>query len=269
MASIPIAAARAREIHPQAHAVLYARVSTDAQARSGLGLDAQRAAMRAFARDKLRLPIRSEHADEGLSGALPLEKRPGLLDAINALRRRAGDVLVVATRDRLGRDVLNVALIEDLVAKKGARIACAAAGEEISGDDATRVMVQGILDVLAQYERSLIALRVRKALQAKRARGESAGALPYGYRIKPGTGHATATGAASGTLVPVPKELAALEVIRELRAGGASLRAIAAELARRGIPPKAGGKATGGRWQASSVRSVLRTAAAGGTTGGA
>jgi resolvase-like protein len=53
-------------------------------------------------------------------GGLAIEDRPVLLDAVAALKR--GDVLLVAKRDRLGRDVIAVAMIERLVAKRGARV---------------------------------------------------------------------------------------------------------------------------------------------------
>lgn len=56
--------------------------------------------------------------DAGTSGSLAIEDRPVLLDAVTALKR--GDVLLVAKRDRLGRDVIAVAMIERLIAKRGA-----------------------------------------------------------------------------------------------------------------------------------------------------
>ena len=48
----------------------------------------------------------SVHEDLGLSGGTPLEKRPGLLAAPDALRQQAAGILLVAKRDRLARDVM-------------------------------------------------------------------------------------------------------------------------------------------------------------------
>src|SRR4051794_29844338 len=87
----------------------YLRVSTDQQADSGLGLEAQRGAVLKTA-ERLDLPLTDVFTDAGLSGALDLEDRPSLFAAVQALKR--GDVLIVAKRDRIGRDLIGVATIE-------------------------------------------------------------------------------------------------------------------------------------------------------------
>ena len=84
-----------------ARAVGYIRVSTDQQRDSGLGLDAQRAAIQQAA-SRHQLTVADVFADAGLSGSLRIEDRPALADTLNALRR--GDTLIVAKRDRLARD---------------------------------------------------------------------------------------------------------------------------------------------------------------------
>jgi hypothetical protein len=53
--------------------------------------------------------------------------------------------------------------------------------------------------------------------------------------------------------MPCPSELATIGVMKDLKAGGLSFRAIAEELTRRGIPTREGGE----RWQHSSVRRIL------------
>mgnify|MGYP001457642550 CR=1 FL=1 len=95
----------------------YIRVSTDEQTASGLGLEAQEAAIRARYDT-----VASTYRDEGYSGAD--SKRPALLACIDALRR--GDVLAVAKRDRLARDVFLSAWIQKEVKRRGARIESAA-----------------------------------------------------------------------------------------------------------------------------------------------
>lgn len=221
-------------------AVGYLRVSTTGQAESGLGLEAQRASVDATAA-RLGLPLVAVHSDEGLSGSLGLEDRPGLLAAVGELRR--GDVLVVAKRDRLGRDVVNVALLERIVGRKGARIV-SAAGEGTETDGPTGQLMRTLVDAFGAYERALIATRTKLALGAKRARGERAGTVPYGFAAD-----------AAGKLSPIPAELATLETIRDRREAGASWRMIAAELNARGIPAK-----KGGAWVHTAVRSVAGTA---------
>ncbi len=204
----------------------YLRVSTDAQADSGLGLEAQESAIAATA-TRLGIPLAEVFTDSGVSGALDLENRPSLFAAVNALKR--GDILIVAKRDRIGRDVVGVAMIERAVVRKGARIV-SAAGEGTDGTDAASVLQRQILDVFGEYERRLIGQRTKAALKAKRARGERAGNVPFGYQLHPD----------GPTLAENPAERAVMAVLTELRAAGYSLRQIADELNRQGFTTRRG-----------------------------
>jgi DNA invertase Pin-like site-specific DNA recombinase len=204
----------------------YLRVSTDSQADSGLGLEAQRAAVEASA-TRLGLPLVDVLTDAGLSGSLDMKDRPGLFAAVQSLKR--GDVLIVAKRDRLGRDLIGVALIERSITRKGARV-ISAAGEGTEGTDASAMLQRQILDCFGEYERRLIGQRTRAALRAKRERGERAGNLPFGYSLK-GDGR---------TLDRNEAEQTVLSILAELRSAGYSQRAIAAELNRQGFTTRRG-----------------------------
>jgi DNA invertase Pin-like site-specific DNA recombinase len=88
--------------------VAYYRVSTPKQGRSGLGLDAQRAAIRRFADDQ-GLTISAEYIEiETGKGADALERRPVLAKALRTARKDKCAV-VVAKLDRLSRDVAFIA----------------------------------------------------------------------------------------------------------------------------------------------------------------
>src|SRR5215203_3029204 len=104
------------------------RVSTDEQS---LGLRAQEDACRAFAAGQ-GWELTGVHTDEDVGGATGLDRWPGLLDALAELE--AGGVLLVAKRDRLGRDPLVIAMIEAAVARKKGRV-LSAAGEGTADDD--------------------------------------------------------------------------------------------------------------------------------------
>src|SRR5436190_2047236 len=78
-------------------AVFYRRCSSDEQAESGAGLGAQLDACRAHA-DRAGLEVAGDFSDEGIGGAAPIDKRPGLLDALALVGK--GDVLLVAKRDQ-------------------------------------------------------------------------------------------------------------------------------------------------------------------------
>ena len=204
----------------------YLRVSTDAQADSGLGLEAQRSAITAAA-GRLGLDLGDVFTDAGLSGALELEDRPGLFAAVNALKR--GETLLVAKRDRLGRDVVAVAMLERLTARKGARI-ISAAGEGTEGTDAASMLQRRILDAFGEYERLIIGQRTKAALKAKRDRGERAGNIPFGYSLN----------ADGRTLDANADEQHVIGLLRELKAAGYTLRQIADELNRQGFTTRRG-----------------------------
>lgn len=219
-------------------AIAYVRVSTDEQANSGLGLEAQLEAIhKAVGRPE------AVYRDEGLSGSNP--KRPGLLAALEALHE--GDALVVAKRDRLARDTFLSLWIEKEAKKRGARI-LSAAGEGTENDDPASVLMRSIVDAFAEYERNIIAARTAAALAQKKARGEKTGGdVPFGYRL-----------AADGVhLERHDAEAEALEIITELRRRGYSLRAIAAELEARGVPTKKGKT----QWQPRVISRILKRAA--------
>ena len=157
-------------------AVPYYRESTDEQAESGAGKAAQHDSCEAWSK-RLGIPMSEPCVDDGVSGAAPLDKRPGLLDALAALDK--GDILLVAKRDRLGRDPIVVAMIEAAVKRQGCRIV-SAAGEGTEDDDPTSVLMRRIIDAFAEYERLIIKARTRAALAAKKRRGQRTGSVPFG-----------------------------------------------------------------------------------------
>ena len=229
-----------RSTPAQPVALGYTRVSTDAQADSGLGLEAQRASISAAAA-RLGLALGETFTDAGLSGSLGIENRPGLFAAIEALRR--GDILLIAKRDRLGRDVIGVAMIERLITRKGARV-ISAAGEGTEGDDAASMLQRRILDAFSEYERLIIGQRTKAAMTAKRARGERVGAVPFGFQL-----------ADDGrTLLPWLAEQRIVGLIRQLREAGYSRQAIADRLNAEGYTTR-----SGSAWRHQYVRNLTRT----------
>jgi DNA invertase Pin-like site-specific DNA recombinase len=203
-------------------AIAYLRVSTDDQ---HLGPEAQRAAIVAWAARE-GVNVAAWHTDQGVSGATELDGRPGLAAALADLRVRGAGVLAVAKRDRLARDVYVAATIDRAVGALGARVVCAdGAGNGTSPADA---FMRTILDSAAAYERAMIAARTKAALAVKRARGEASNHAPYGFR------------AVEGRLVADEGEQAVIARVREARARGLTVRAIAEELAAAGIVSRKG-----------------------------
>ena len=216
------------------HAHAYIRVSTSDQ---HLGPEAQRSAIEAWAARE-GVAVVGWHVDHGVSGAAPLDRRPGLLSAVGALQR--GDILVAAKRDRIARDVVVAATLERVAAKAGASVTTA---DGIGADDDSpeAKLLRTMVDAFAQYERGLISARTRSALRVKRARGERTGQVPLGFRL-----------AADGLhLEPDPDEQRAAARARELRLGGLSLRRVAEALNAEGWPSR------GARWRHGAVSSLL------------
>lgn len=160
----------------------YLRVSTDEQAESGLGLEAQEAACWGWvARNGGTITF---YRDEGVSGSTAPSSREGLTSLLGDLAK--GDVLLVAKRDRLARDIYWAICLDRAAAARGARIV-SVAGEGTDDDSPTNVLMRRIIDAFGEYERLLIGARTKAALKAKKARGERiSGRAPLGWMFLDG-----------------------------------------------------------------------------------
>lgn len=236
-------------------AVAYYRVSTAAQGRSGLGLEAQKAAVADLACQR-DMTILAEFT-EVESGKR--NDRPVLARALHHARI-TNAILVIAKLDRLSRNAAFLLTLRD----SGVRFLAA------DVPDANDLTI-GVLAVIAQAEREAISRRTKEALAAikqKTGRGEVHVSARTGrtvHRLGNPNG-AKALGRLAGdlTLARAAKALrvdqratdvaAAVQVIKG--AGHSSLYAIAAELNRQGITgPR------GGLWHPSTVRQFFRSGA--------
>lgn len=157
--------------------VIYLRVSTDKQVDSGLGLEAQRdMCLRVVPKGSQVL----EFADEGYSGALEMDKRPALLMALNNLEK--DDVLMIAKRDRIGRDPIVNAMIERAVERKKAKM-MTASGDVRDDNDPSSILMRRMVDAFAEYERLIIGARTKVALAVKKKKNERVGHIPYGFEL--------------------------------------------------------------------------------------
>ncbi len=209
-------------------AVIYLRVSTEEQAASGLGLEAQRLACGQAVYGKGGEVV-AVLADEGVSGAVPAHERPGVGEALALIGAGEADTLVVAKLDRLGRSAYDVLGVAQQAEREGWALVVL----DLGLDTTTPVgrFTLTILAAVAELERNLIRQRTRDALAAKKARGERVGRPP----------------------------VLSAEVVAEVRALRASLtlREVAEVLNRQGVPT-----ARGGPWSASTVRWVCEGRAA-------
>jgi len=214
----------------------YCRVSTKAQGQSGLGLDAQEAAILRHLRsdDKLLAPVMVE-VESGRKSDRPV------LQAALARCRLVGATLLVAKLDRLAR---NRAFIGTILASGVLVEFCDL--PTIKG--ATGSFLLGIMAEVAQLEAGLISERTKAALKAsKKALG--------GYRGGPVPDSRLSVASRQRTADIFAERVAPMA--GDMRAKGLSFGAIAAELTDQSIlTPR------GGAWTATAVRRVLvRTAA--------
>lgn len=212
----------------------YIRVSTAQQSRSGLGMEAQRAAIARFAEAEGFELVREFVEVETGKGSDALERRPQLTAAL-AEARKCKCSVVVAKLDRLSRDVH---FISGLMAQR-VPFLVAELGPEVDP------FVLHLYAALAEKERVMISERTRRALAAAKARGVALG----GPKLTEARKAATVVIAANAD----QHAAKVLPIIREAqRAGATTLRSIAEVLNARGIHT-----ARGGRWHATSVKNVM------------
>ena len=219
--------------------IAYYRVSTARQGRSGLGLDAQREAVRAFLdgskgdlTDSFTEVESGKHAD-----------RPQLRLALESCHL-TGAVLVIAKLDRLSRDAHFLLGLE----KAGVEFVAA------DMPNANRLTVR-LMAVIAQEEREMISARTKAALAAAKARGQKLGGNRGGPKVDSAQGRAARARAADDYARQVgPIALAAWQ---DTTTGGGYGQAAAA-LTARGIRTPRGG----GQWTRAAVRNVIQRHAA-------
>lgn len=216
--------------------VVYLRVSTQRQGRSGLGLEAQQAAVDSFLAERGGRVIGTfTEVESGTRGKRL--KRPQLTSAIE-MARSYGATLLVAKLDRLARDAAFLLSLRDGGIEF---LAC-------DMPDANR-LTAGILALVAEQEAEAISARTKAALAARKARG-----LQLGNPSSLCPGNAKVASAASQAASAGAREhrVRTLPIVKRMIEEGHSLRQAARQLAQDGVPT-----ARGGKWTAAQVRRVL------------
>lgn len=220
-------------------AVGYVRVSTSQQGNSGLGLEAQREAIRAFATAEGYEVIRWVTEVETGKGADALDRRPKLAEALRAARKAQCPVLV-SKLDRLSR---SVAFISGLMAERVEFIVTELGRQ-------AEAFTLHLFAALAEKERELISQRTKAGLRAAKRRGQKLGAHAQSRS-------AILRASRKGTEVVQRQADERAEALRwsveaALREGG-SLRKAADLLNGKGIASPGGG-----RWTASNLLTASR-----------
>jgi DNA invertase Pin-like site-specific DNA recombinase len=216
--------------------VAYERVSTARQGASGLGLEAQRQVIEDFAVSRgAEVLARFTEVESGRKA-----DRPELAKALH-LAKVTGATLVIAKLDRLSRNAAFLLALRD----SGVRFVA------VDMPEANDLTV-GIMALVAQAEREAISRRTKEALAIAKARGVKLG-NPNGAASlrRAGKGGVALRAAVKTNAAAFAADLApVLDDIR--KSGKVSLRAIAADLALRGIKTR-----RGGHWDVGNVRRLL------------
>lgn len=234
--------------------IAYYRVSTEAQGRSGLGLEAQRQAVTALCQTR-GWQIMADYTEVESGKRADREQLTAALHHAKV----TGGTLVIAKLDRLSRNAAFITALQD----SGAKFIAADMPE------ANELTVH-IMAAVAQAERKAIAQRTREALSAAKARGTWAKAdgTPYksGNRLGNPNGAAALRRAAKGNG-------ASLEMIKGNAAAFATALAVTIERLRsdgltslpqiaRGLNDGGFETPRGGKWHPSSVSNLLKRLAA-------
>ena len=228
--------------------VLYARISEDSSGEAA-GVARQLEDLRALA--KVRgWDVVAELSDNNVS-AFAGRHRPGYRDLMDLVESGGVDRVAVWHMSRLWRNRAERAA--DLTVCQDAGVSISAVrGPEIDLSSAAGRMVAGLLGEFDSYESDVKSERVARASEQRAAEGRANGATPYGYR--------KVKGAKAGVLEPDPKESREVALMVSRIIGGDSLRAVCADLNRRGVPTP--GRAA--EWRPSTViKTIKRPAIAG------
>lgn len=213
--------------------ILYVRVSTEEQAKTGLSLADQVRELTAHAEAK-DLTVVEVVRDEGYSGASP--DRPGLARVMELAEAGAAGAVVATKRDRFFRSRLYRLLLERDLKEHGVRL--------VALNDVGHRIGDGLLDDFAEWEREQITARTMAGKLQKAREGKIvAGRLPvYGFRYTADRNHYEVDEA----------RMVAVRRLFELAAEGRSVHAVARTLDAEGFPAP-----SANRWQRPTVREVV------------
>ena len=207
-------------------ALLYVRVSTNRQAKSGHSIDSQPALLtEAAEREGFQVEVITE------TGSGRNTARPGLNGALDRLASGEAQALYALDTDRLARSTMHLLDISQRAVKEKWRLVITTAQVDTSTPSGEAFLTMAA--AFAQFESRMISERVKRQHQARRDRGEI-------------------WGVTNGNKSKLPEKTRAL--IMHLRAQGVSLAKIAAQLASQGVPT-----VSGGEWHSSTIQRIINS----------
>lgn len=197
----------------------HAQIDKDGFPRQRLAIDRHAAAN--------GLTITAWYEEKAVPGKTEWEHRPAWVEMLRAIAGNGVRTIVIECLNRLARDLMvQEHIIADLKLRRVSLVSVAE--PDLGSDDPTRVMMRQIMGAIAQYDKTVLVLRMRGARERIKARGERCeGRKPYGF---------------------YPGEAAGIEIIK---AGGSAAEIVQA-LDAAGVRPR-----TGARWHAWAVQRIM------------
>jgi DNA invertase Pin-like site-specific DNA recombinase len=219
----------------QLRAAIYARVSTEDQAREGYSIAAQLKRLRSYCLARGWI-VANEYVDDGYSGRSP--ERPEYKRMMHD--KDIWDVVVVLKMDRIHRNSRNFTMMMDFLRSWNKEF-----NSTQENFDTTTAIGRFVMDTvqrIAQLESEQIGERVKVAMvqKALEKKGHLGCPEPYGYRYL------------DGQLLIFDPEAQVVEKIFKMSANLCSLGQIVEELKESGVPTK-----NGGEWQRATVHGIL------------
>ena len=234
----------------QRHIAIYLRVSTEEQATSGLGMEAQKVRCDAMVLvDGHTEPIQY-YTDDGVSGTKDPHKRPGSSVMLQDIKAGKVKALYVAALDRVARSVMfTLQVVEEMKQYNVTFVCCK---EKLDTATYHGMFALQMFAALAEMERNMTSERTKDALTEKGKRdGEKGGRVPYGYS-RTFAVNEQKENKTTGVEID-QKQAVVVRYIFDLRMNKRfSMKAIADALNKKyPISPR------GGEWYASGVREIL------------
>ena len=162
-------------------AIGYTRCSTNEQADSGLGLDAQSERIKAYCTMR-GIELADIITDAGVSGGKPLATRDGGQRLLSDLKDKRAEAVVMLKLDRMFRNAGDCLTTVERWEKTGIALHVV----DLGGNAIDTTSAAGRLVVLAgaaEMERNLTRERTRSAMAVKRSNGQRIGTVPYGFDL--------------------------------------------------------------------------------------